>query len=136
MNAGVRFLVGFETEFILLKSTNPIEAVNYYGWSNSPALPSGSVEAKVLQEIAEALEKSGIELQMYHAEAAPGQVRFSSTLLDRTSPLTSVLIVRSRHWTSAAFGGSRCAHSHSRDHHEYCNQVRLARNTCPARLHG
>jgi glutamine synthetase len=74
-NAGVQFLVGFETEFILLKSTSPIEAVNYHGWSNSQALASGSVEAKVLHEIAEALMKSGIELQMYHAEAAPGQVR-------------------------------------------------------------
>jgi glutamine synthetase len=71
--AGVEFLVGFETEFILLKSTSPIDAVNYHGWSNSPALPSGSVEAKVLHEIAEAVQASGIELQMYHAEAAPGQ---------------------------------------------------------------
>ena len=66
--------MGFETEFILLKSTSPIDAVNYHGWSNSPALPSGSVEAKVLHEIAEAVQASGIELQMYHAEAAPGQV--------------------------------------------------------------
>jgi glutamine synthetase len=47
--------------------------VNNHGWSNSPALPSGSVEAKVLEEIADALETAGIELQMYHAEAAPGQ---------------------------------------------------------------
>ena len=67
--------MGFESEFILLKSTSPIDAVNYHGWSNSPALPSGSVEAQVLQEIAVGVMKSGIELQMYHAEAAPGQVR-------------------------------------------------------------
>ena len=31
------FLIGVESEFILLKQTNPIEAVNNYGWSNSPA---------------------------------------------------------------------------------------------------
>ena len=73
-NAGVQFLVGFETEFILLKSTSPIQAVNNHGWSHSAALPSGSVEAKVLHEIAEALLSSGVELQTYHAEAAPGQV--------------------------------------------------------------
>ena len=41
------FLIGVESEFILLKQTNPIiEAVNNHTWSNSPALPSGSVEAK------------------------------------------------------------------------------------------
>lgn len=68
------FLIGVESEFILLEQTNPtIEAVNNHGWSNSPALPSGSVEAKVLEEIAHALSAAGIELQMYHAEAAPGQ---------------------------------------------------------------
>jgi glutamine synthetase len=72
-SAGVEFLVGFETEFILLKSTSPIQAVNNHGWSNSPKLPSGSIEAKVLEEIAQALQASGVELQMYHAEAAPGQ---------------------------------------------------------------
>ena len=68
------FLIGVESELILLKQTNPtIEAVNNHGYSNSPALPSGSVEAKVLEEIADALNTAGIELQMYHAEAAPGQ---------------------------------------------------------------
>jgi glutamine synthetase len=68
--------VGFEIEFILLKSTSPIQAVNAHahGYSLSVALPSGSVEAKILDEIAEALESSGVELQMYHAEATPGQV--------------------------------------------------------------
>ncbi|KAF8799777.1 hypothetical protein BYT27DRAFT_7201038 [Phlegmacium glaucopus] len=71
--SGVEFLIGFETEFILLKSTNPIEAVNPHGWSNSPALASGTKEADVLEEIARAIRASRIELQMYHAEAAPGQ---------------------------------------------------------------
>ena len=49
--------------------------MNNHGWSNSAALPSGSVEAKVLEEIADALNAFGvrIELQMYHSEAAPGQ---------------------------------------------------------------
>ena len=48
--------------------------MNNHGWSNSTALPSGSVEAKVLEEIADALHAPGrLELQMYHAEAAPGQ---------------------------------------------------------------
>jgi glutamine synthetase len=67
------FLVGFETEFILLKSTNPIEAVNQHGWNSALALPSGTKETEVIEEIARALVDSGIELMMYHSEAAPGQ---------------------------------------------------------------
>ncbi|KAF8954897.1 hypothetical protein BDZ97DRAFT_1862383 [Flammula alnicola] len=71
--AGIEFLVGFETEFILLESTLPVKAVNQHGWCNAPALPSGTKEAQVMEEISEALTLSGVELQMYHAEAAPGQ---------------------------------------------------------------
>ncbi|KAG0694778.1 hypothetical protein DFH29DRAFT_301610 [Suillus ampliporus] len=67
------FLVGFESEFILLKSTNPIEAVNPHGWNNAQALASGTKETEAMEEIAHALTDSGIELMMYHSEAAPGQ---------------------------------------------------------------
>jgi glutamine synthetase len=74
--AGVTYLVGFESEFILLSSTSPkIVPVNDADWSVSSKLPSGSVEAIVLEEIAVKLAIAGIEVQMYHAEAAPGQVR-------------------------------------------------------------
>ena len=71
---GVEFLVGFETEFVLLKSTHPIEAASNAPWSASRALPSGSAAAKCLEDIADALQNSDIELLMYHAESAPGQV--------------------------------------------------------------
>ena len=69
--SGVDFLVGFETEFILLKKDS--QPVNEHGWSCSSALSSGSVESTVLEEIAAALIQDGVELQMYHAEGAPGQ---------------------------------------------------------------
>lgn len=72
----VNFLIGFETEVIFLKSTEHIVAVNDYGWSESPAILQGSPEDTVLKEVADALLVAGIELQMYHAEAAPGQVRY------------------------------------------------------------
>lgn len=68
--------MGFETEVIFLRSMEPLRAVNEYGWSESPAICAGTDEAKALEEIAEALALSGIELQMYHAEAAPGQVSY------------------------------------------------------------
>ena len=43
-------------------------------WSASRALLSGSAAEKCLEDIANALQHGGIELLMYHSEAAPGQV--------------------------------------------------------------
>ncbi|KZP11400.1 glutamine synthetase/guanido kinase [Athelia psychrophila] len=71
--AGVEFLVGFESEFILLKSASTLEAVNTHGYGINHALTSGSIEAQVMEEIAHALKDAGVELQTYHSEAAPGQ---------------------------------------------------------------
>jgi glutamine synthetase len=71
---GVEFLVGVETEFILLTSTDPITAVNNAEWSASRALLSGSVVEKCLEDIADTLQRGEIDLLMYHSEAAPGQV--------------------------------------------------------------
>lgn len=71
----IDFLVGFEAEFILLKSTRPIEAANHHAWSTADGFPSGKVATIVVEEIADVIQESGLELQMYHAEAAPGQVR-------------------------------------------------------------
>ena len=75
--AGLRMLVGVESEFILVKkdALPDIVAVNDADWSVSHKLPSGSVEAEAMEDIAKSLINAGIELQMYHAEAAPGQVR-------------------------------------------------------------
>ncbi|KAL0958313.1 hypothetical protein HGRIS_000458 [Hohenbuehelia grisea] len=70
---GIDFLVGFETEFILLKSAAQIEPVNNHGWSYSSSLRTGSTELSVMEEIARTLEQSGIELEAWHAEASPGQ---------------------------------------------------------------
>ncbi|KAF7335726.1 1,2-dihydroxy-3-keto-5-methylthiopentene dioxygenase [Mycena venus] len=67
------FLVGFESEFILLKSTDPVDPVHIHDYSASAGLLAGSLEALVLQEIADGLRTAGISLEMFHAEAAPGQ---------------------------------------------------------------
>ncbi|KAJ6468420.1 hypothetical protein C8R45DRAFT_1018695 [Mycena sanguinolenta] len=69
----IECLVGFESEFILLKSANSVEPVNIHDWSASVGLLAGSVEALVLQEIADSLRTAGIALEMFHPEAAPGQ---------------------------------------------------------------
>ncbi|TRM67904.1 hypothetical protein BD626DRAFT_480146 [Schizophyllum amplum] len=68
-----KFLVGMEHEFVLLKNADPVEPINYGDWAASNALPGGTLEAAVLQEIADSVQASGIELQLYHGEAAPGQ---------------------------------------------------------------
>ncbi|KAJ3501159.1 hypothetical protein NLJ89_g9467 [Agrocybe chaxingu] len=85
--SGIEFLIGFETEFILLNKISPIEAVNPHGWCDSKALLSGSKEAAVLEEIADCLTASGVELQMYHGEGAPGQYEVV------TGPLTPLQAV-------------------------------------------
>lgn len=69
----MEFLVGFETEFILLKSTNPIVASSIHQFSGTAGVFNGSKGASVLQEIVSALRKSNIPVQTAHAEAAPGQ---------------------------------------------------------------
>lgn len=71
--SNVDFLVGFETEFILLKSTNPIEPISIHAWTSADALRSGSTSTKVVAEMVHAIELSGIEVQICHGEAAPGQ---------------------------------------------------------------
>lgn len=73
--SAVSFLVGFESEFILLKSTSPTPiAVNNADYSVADAYRTGTVENTVMEEICDALQDAGIELHMSHAEAAPGQV--------------------------------------------------------------
>lgn len=88
---GVSYLVGFESEFTLLSATAPkIIPVNNSDYGRSFKLPAGSVEATVMEEIALQLEAAHIELQVYLAEAAPGQVctyscTYGSALLTRHS---------------------------------------------------
>ena len=89
------FLVGVESEFILVSQTSPAPVyVNSADWSCSAKTRTGSVETAVLEEIANCLLGAGIELQMYHAEAAPGQV---------SAVLLSAPFARSEY--------SRCAHA-------------------------
>lgn len=75
--AGIKALIGVETEFILLSSTDPITPSNTHSWSDNLKLPSGSTEQIVMREIADNIQKAGIVLEMYHGEAAPGQVRLA-----------------------------------------------------------
>ncbi|VDC04473.1 unnamed protein product [Peniophora sp. CBMAI 1063] len=105
--AGIEFLVGIETEFILLRSTDPIEAVNDYPWSTTAAFPSGTKEAQCMEEIADALIASGIELLMIHAEAAPGQYECVAGPLPPLEAADAVILTRETIYNTAAKYGLR-----------------------------
>ena len=74
--AGLTFLAGFETQFVLLKpqdaSAEP--AVLRTGWGSSREHRTGSIEEVVLEEIAENLLDVGIEVQAMHAGVSHRQV--------------------------------------------------------------
>ncbi|KAE9404814.1 glutamine synthetase/guanido kinase [Gymnopus androsaceus JB14] len=67
------FLIGCESEFILLKSTNPVQPLSVHNWSASDGLLAGSKGAEIMEEIADSLQASGIKLEVFHPESAPGQ---------------------------------------------------------------
>ncbi|KAJ6606048.1 hypothetical protein DFH09DRAFT_1119178 [Mycena vulgaris] len=106
--SGVEFLVGFETEFILLTSTSPITTVhNLQGYSNSLALPTDSIAERVLEEIVNALELSGVEVQMYHAEAAPGQYEIATGPLPPLQAVDALVHTRETIYNIASKHGLR-----------------------------
>ncbi|KAH9834985.1 FLU1-II [Rhodofomes roseus] len=72
--AGLTFLVGFESEFLLLrKASSPPELVNDAGWGCSLGYRTGAVESAVLDEIVDCIEGAGVEAHYIHGEAAPAQ---------------------------------------------------------------
>ncbi|KAG9103368.1 hypothetical protein FRC07_010009 [Ceratobasidium sp. 392] len=69
-NLGAKFLVGFETEFILLDKHGKPASTG--AWSTSRKLQCGPA-ADCVHEIAQNIMEAGIQLQQYHAESADGQ---------------------------------------------------------------
>jgi glutamine synthetase len=102
-----KFLVGFESEFILLKSSRPIEAVGTHAFSTSESLRSGDVATKVMNEIAKAVQLSGIELQLYHGEAAPGQYEIVTGPLPPLESADALIHTREIIYNTAALHGLR-----------------------------
>ncbi|KAJ7650696.1 hypothetical protein FB45DRAFT_1077651 [Roridomyces roridus] len=100
---GTEFLVGFETEFILLRSTDPVEPSNIHDWSASVGFLAGSTESVVLEEIANAIRQSGIPLEMYHPEAAPGQYEVIPTADALVWTREIIVQVAAKHGLHATF---------------------------------
>jgi len=104
---GITFRIGFETEFLLLKSTLPIEEGNRYGWCESQALPTGAPVSIALEEMALAMEESGVEVEMYHAEGAPGQYEFVVTHMPPMEAVDALVTTRETIYNIAAKHGFR-----------------------------
>ncbi|KAG6861940.1 hypothetical protein C0995_009890 [Termitomyces sp. Mi166 len=105
--ARIEYLVGFESEFILLKSTKPVVAASNHSWTATNGFPSGSIVAKTLKEIADGIQSSGIELQMYHAEAAPGQYEIVTGPLPPLEAADALIHTREIIYNTAAKYGLR-----------------------------
>ncbi|PYH97504.1 extracellular developmental signal biosynthesis protein FluG [Aspergillus ellipticus CBS 707.79] len=90
---GIEVTCGFEIEVILLKCiTNPdtneedfVPCVSNHSWSQMTRDTRRFVP--LLEEIADALESIGINLEQFHAESAPGQFEF---VLPPGSPVAAV----------------------------------------------
>jgi hypothetical protein len=131
----VSFLVGFETEFCLLKPATDdgrIVPVNDAPWAAARATLAGTPEAACMEALADALDASGIVLEMYHAEAAPGQVRALRAALRVADGST----VRDRDRAAPAIGGRGRARCHARSDPEYRERARAARDLRAAPVRG
>ncbi|KDR79931.1 hypothetical protein GALMADRAFT_242063 [Galerina marginata CBS 339.88] len=103
----VKFLVGFESEFVLLKSSRPIQPIGIHAFSTSESLRSGDIATKVMNEIAKAVQLSGIELQLYHGEAAPGQYEVVTGPLPPLESADALIHTREIIYNTAALHGLR-----------------------------
>ena len=79
----ISFLVGFELEVVFMTYSN-VEGAYVYGsnpvsrghaWSNASAVRNPEI-MNVIEEILAKLERSGIDVQQFHPESAPGQYEF------------------------------------------------------------
>ena len=68
------FLVGFELEFTLLKDRKGTEVLDDHDWSTSSSLHPNA-PAEILDAMVTALDRGGIIVHSFHAEAGPGQYK-------------------------------------------------------------
>ena len=117
--AGLEFLVGFESEFLLLKKTSPPEVVNDAGWGATGGHLTGSPESAVVDEIIDCLELAGIEVHFIHGEAAPGQVRLAAGVRVGQAYIPP-FTVRARYGADVTTRCRGCSCLLARDHIQRC----------------
>ncbi|KAH7108273.1 FLU1-II [Auriculariales sp. MPI-PUGE-AT-0066] len=105
----VTFRMGFEIEVIYLNSVIPMVTPNDYSWSLTKATPAGSKISEALEETANALREMGIELEMYHGEAAPGQYELVLAHLPPLEAVDALVAARETIWQIASDSGSEAS---------------------------
>src|SRR5581483_29056 len=86
---GINFLVGIESEFLLLKGHNdlkPYDAVDNTVFCDSAAFRNPST-ISTIEQILEALQNQNIEVEQFHPESAPGQFEI---ITGPDNPLTAI----------------------------------------------
>lgn len=118
--AGLTFLVGFESEFFLLKKTSPPEVVNDAGWGAAGGYLTGAPESAVLDEIIDCLELVGIEVHFIHGEAAPGQVGVVTAHEEVKPAYLCSVTVRTCYRTNVTSRCRRCSSLLKRNDLQHC----------------
>ncbi|KZS96669.1 glutamine synthetase/guanido kinase [Sistotremastrum niveocremeum HHB9708] len=101
------FLVGFESEFILLSAIDPPTPINNAKWCYSSAARPGSLELKVMEEIVQALDVSGIVVEYWHSEGTPGQFEVITGPLPPVQAVDTLVLTRETIYNVAAKHGLR-----------------------------
>ncbi|KAA1117406.1 hypothetical protein PGT21_006403 [Puccinia graminis f. sp. tritici] len=73
--SGVSYLIGFEIEVVLLKSLQPLEAVDSgpHFWSGASSFRNGAAGLACIEKVIGYLEEANITVEQWHAGSAPGQ---------------------------------------------------------------
>lgn len=104
----ISFLVGFETEVIFLKDgLFPPSPISNGSWSSSLSLRSSSLGKKIVEEIYDVLTSSGVEVQQFHAESAPGQYEIVTGPLPPLEAVDALIFTRDTIYNIAAKYGVR-----------------------------
>ncbi|KAI0447494.1 hypothetical protein F4803DRAFT_498351 [Xylaria telfairii] len=108
-DTGLTFLVGFEVEFTVLERTGDPDdkfrmlSNDGHSWSAARTLASWGAEGSfntVINEILDALHEAGIDVEQFHAEAAPGQ--YEIVLAPQTPLQACDTLLHTRHIIDSA----------------------------------
>jgi glutamine synthetase len=104
----ISFLVGFETEVVLLEDgVFPPVPISNHAWSTSLALRSGSIGKFVVEEIYDVLTDAGIVVQQFHGESAPGQYEIVTGPLPPVEAVDALIFTRDTIYNVAGKHGVR-----------------------------
>jgi glutamine synthetase len=104
----ITFLVGFETEVVFVEDgMYPPIPISQHAWSTSLAFRSSSVGKSIVEEVYDVLTSSGIEVQQFHAESAPGQYEIITGPLEPVQAVDALVFTRDTIYNVAAKYGVR-----------------------------